>query len=136
MELFSKKQTYTLKEFLNYLRSKESIELEKKAKILYRHKQYRRVAVFTIAILMECSVNALAAGNPFDSVGSRFWFYVKSFAKWACLICAGIDIIKSLNAGDSKNIGKVIFKYIVAYAAFSILPWFFKEIDTAFSSMK
>lgn len=97
-------------------------------------KQLYRFAVTSVACTLIYAKEVSA--NPFDAPGSKFWSYVKGFAFWACLVMCGIEVIKALNTGDTKAITKIIFKYAVAYGSFSFLPWFFREIDSAFTLIK
>lgn len=131
--MLKKKEVFTINEFLIYLERKELHELEEKARIINRNVAIKKTVIFTIATLMNLSTYAIASNDPFYNIGSKFWFYIKSFGRWACLIMCALEVIRALNNGETRNIAKVLFKYLIAYATFSVLPWFYDEIDSAFS---
>lgn len=118
-----------------FFKSEEEKELEKQAAIINRNKKLRKIFVTSIGITLFVSETVLAGANPFQPIGIKFWNYIRYFAKYACLIMAGIEIIKSLGAGDAKSVTKIILKYLIAYAAFAILPWLFGEIDETLSNL-
>jgi hypothetical protein len=126
-----KTQVMTFEEFF---RIRPMIEAEKKAAKIRRNKRVERFVVTSLGISFFLVKRVLA--NPFSPIGMKFWGYVKGFSYFACLILCGLEILKSLNGGDTKSISKIIFKYVLAYASFSLLPWLFREIDSAFSIMK
>lgn len=111
-------------------------KMEKVAGQILQNPKRRQQAIFLIAYtgyILANSYNPVVYAygpNNINSLGIKFWSYVKVFAKWGCLIMAGVDTIKTLNAGDTKSLNKVIYKYIIAYALISWLPWIFDEIDT------
>lgn len=104
---------------------------------ILRNKKLRKKVVFTLAmaimLVLEPTSFAHAAtgAGGFDSLGRLFWGYVKVIARWGCLIMCGIDIVKNLNNGDVRGLGRVIAKYVIAYAAIVYLPWLFDQIDGA-----
>lgn len=110
-------------------------QLEKQANLMLRDPKFYRRTV----IILGCTLYIIANGyNPviyaygpanIDKLGLKFWSYVKVFAKWSCLIMAGLDTVKALNSGDTKSITKVMFKYLIAYGVVALLPWLFDELD-------
>lgn len=125
-------KSISLKNFFN--RQKLS-QMEKKATIIMSNPKYKVAFVITAALLLTAFAPgpALAvAANPFDKIGWTFWGYVKAVGRFACLIMSGVEVIKSLGAGDTKSIAKILFKYVIAYASFTVLPWMFDELDRSF----
>lgn len=111
----------------------ERLELSKK-QIKKLEKQLYRFGIVAVAVTLNYAKRVNA--NPFDPIGWEFWGYVKGFSFFACLIMCGIEVIKSLGAGDHKAILKIILKYAIAYGSFSMMPWLFVKIDTWFQVMK
>jgi hypothetical protein len=116
----------------NYFNRQRLAQMEKKATTIMNNPKLKAMTVLTIGSILFLYNPVLAASNPFDKIGWKFFGYVRSFGRWACLILAAIDVIKSLSAGDSKGIAKIIFKYLIAYATFTILPWTFDMFDKEF----
>lgn len=124
-------KSVNLREFFNRQRLSQ---MEKQATIIMSNPKYKAAFIITATLLMSIFAPSpvIAAANPFDKLGWTFWGYVKAFGRFACLIMAGVEIIKSLGSGDTKSIAKILFKYLIAYATFTILPWAFDELDRGF----
>lgn len=111
-------------------------ELDKEAGRILRNKRIAKVAVVSLGIMFYiCSPSPVYAATGFEALGNRFWGYVKIIARFGCLILCGLEIMKDLNAGDTKSIAKILFKYILAYLVVVGLPWVFDEIDATFKSL-
>lgn len=104
---------------------------EVEASKVMRNKKLRKVIVLLLGLTFWYlfSPGALVYASGIDAFGIKFWGYVKRFARYGCLIMAGVDVVKNLNGGDTKSIAKVVFKYILAYAVIVLLPSIFDEID-------
>lgn len=127
---YRKYKTISWEEFF---KSEEEKELERRAAIINRNKKLRKIFITSLGMTLFVVENVYASGvNPFEPVGLKFWGYVQFFAKYACLIMGGIEVIKSLGEGDMKGITRILLKYALAYASFKVLPWIFKEIDRTF----
>lgn len=124
---------FTLKNFFN---QQQISKMEKQANIIINNPKIKKFTITLIGLTLFICKKALAYSNPFDAIGWKFWGYVKGFGFFACLIMCGIEVIKSLNGGDTKSLTKIIFKYAIAYASFSVLPWIFNELDSAFKVIK
>jgi hypothetical protein len=122
-------KSVSLKNFFNRQRLGE---MERKATVIMSNPRFKAFTVIMVGSLLFLYNPVLAASNPFDVMGWKFFGYVRSFGRWACLILAGVDVVKSLSSGDSKGIAKILFKYVIAYASFTVLPWMFDELDKGF----
>lgn len=124
-------KSVTLKDFFNKQRLSK---MEKQATLIMNNPKYKAAFIIVTGVLFAIFLPnpALAAVNPFDAIGWKFWGYVKAFGRFACLIMAGIEIIKSLGSNDLKSIAKILFKYLIAYGVFTILPWMFDTLDREF----
>lgn len=122
-------KSLNLRDFFNRQRLGQ---MEKKAMLVMANPKLKLAFTIIAGTLLFYTNPVLAAGNPFDKLGWTFWGYVKAVGRFACLIMAGVEVIKSLGSGDSKSIAKILFKYIIAYATFTVLPWIFDTIDKDF----
>jgi len=110
-------------------------EIDKECGRILRNKKLAKIAIISLGIILYITSPTFVYAGGFVTLGNKFWDYVRIFARYGCLIMCGVDIMKNLNAGDTKSIAKVVFKYILAYMTVIGLPWVFNEIDAAFSSM-
>ncbi|MGX7745849.1 hypothetical protein [Rhodopseudomonas parapalustris] len=90
------------------------------------------LAIFTYMMLYSTTVHAA----PFDAVGQRFFSYAKNFLYYGYLVMGCLQSFKEAQSGDYKGVWKVVAKCGAAYGVTAILPWLFREIDAAFSSLK
>lgn len=120
----------------NFMKEKDFVEDVKKllANKKFRMKVLTIVGVGTcVALAPKTTVFAMDGPEKIGLLGEKFWGYVKVIARFGCMICGGLDILRHLNQGDTKSIWKVAAKYIVAYAVIVGLPWVYNEIDLFFS---
>lgn len=124
-------KTVSLRNFFNRQRLSQ---MEKQATLIMSNPKFKIAFIVVAALLMTAFAPgpALAVANPFDKFGWTAWGYIKTVGRFACLIMGGVEVIKSLSSGDTKSIAKILFKYLIAYATFTILPWMFDELDRSF----
>lgn len=131
--MFSATTTMSLQEFLNQAREKEEMQKTIERKIM-QNKKLKKLSVFVLANLLYCQkvLATTADMAKIDKAGMAMLGIIRTFGYWICIIMCIIEIIKSLTAGDTKNIGKIIAKYIIAFATFYFLPWMFDVIKDIF----
>lgn len=110
-------------------------QIDKEAGRILRNKRVAKAVIISLGIMFYITSPTFAFASGFATLGNKFWDYVKVFARFGCLIMAGLDVMKNLNTGDTKSIAKVVFKYILAYLTVIGLPWLFDEIDATFKSL-
>lgn len=134
----SKQEVLTLNEFLEMsrLNSKPSEYIAKK---INNDTKLKGMVIFVAGSLMYCKsfvVNAapktVDAISKIDSAGFTMLSLVRTIGYWICIIMCVIEILRALMQGDTKSIGKIIIKYILAFAAFYFLPWLFDIIKGIF----
>ncbi len=100
-------------------------------------KNIGKVAAITGTIIvtrgvLPNSVLASAADtitNGGNSVGFEVWKVVKYGSMWILAGFAVKDILESLNDGDYRAIGKIMFKYGISFAAIASMIRYFMWID-------
>ncbi|MCW6085490.1 MULTISPECIES: hypothetical protein [Clostridium] len=70
------------------------------------------------------------AVNSANKIGFEVWKVIKMGSMWIMAGFAVKDILESLNDGDHKAIGKILFKYGLAFGAITFLIKYFLWIDT------
>lgn len=130
---------YNEKSFMNNLRRNKKLYGEEFAKVVNSDKKLKSLTTFLLANALMVQ-KALAETTPeleesltkVDLAGGTFLTIIQRFGYWICLILCAIEIIRSLMQGDTKSIGKSVFKYILAFATFFFLPWIFDLIKGIF----
>lgn len=139
----SKEITMTIPQFLQYKRGEKSIKdieiengLESIATKIMNNDRLRKMTVFVIAGLNYTST-ALAdtaeAVGRIDSAGNMFLGIIQSIGYWLCLIGCIMEILKSVMNGSSKDVGKVMLKYLLIFAALYLMPFAFNLVKEIFA---
>lgn len=139
----SKEITMTIPQFLAYERGEKSIKdieiengLESIATKIMNNDRLRKMTVFVIAGLNYTST-ALAdtaeAVGRIDSAGNMFLGIIQSIGYWLCLIGCIMEILKSVMNGSSKDVGKVMLKYLLIFAALYLMPFAFNLVKEIFA---
>lgn len=100
------------------------------------NKAYRNVVVglaFTMTALSSSLVFASGL-DSIDTLGNTFLNIVRRAMYWICLIKALVDVGKEVSRGGDNmgNIGKIIMKYVLAFATLYLLPWLFDLVKESF----
>lgn len=96
----------------------------------------KKMLVFTVAGLNYASTVLADTGQAvanIDDAGGTFLGIIQSIGYWLCLIGCMMEILKSVLNGTSKDIGKIIIKYLMIFAALYFMPWAFDLIKEIFS---
>ena len=119
-----KEITMTISEFMDYT------EKSKLERCLY-NKKFQKLVITSLAlILMFTSVQANAADlntSGIDKLGNTFLILLQKGGYWICLVMGVKDIIRQLMKGGDNigDVGKVIVRYVLAFASLHMLPYFF-----------
>lgn len=114
---------------------REENEIEGFATHIRNNKNLEKMFVFVTGSLIYFSKIVSAAENSpkgIDTLGFKLLGVFRQFAYWVCIIGCIIEICKSLMQGDHKSIGKIIAKYVLAFAAIYFVPWIFDIIKGEF----
>jgi hypothetical protein len=81
-----------------------------------------------------CSVLGMVVTDPskLDAAGTKILNICRQFGYWGCIIMATVEITKALMRGDSKDITKIIAKYLAGFGALYLLPFLFNLIKDVF----
>ncbi|WP_142415376.1 hypothetical protein [Hathewaya massiliensis] len=126
--MFKKEKVMTVEEFLQIERMKE-IET-----YISKDKNIEKVFIFMLGSAMYCQ-NVMAYNADLSKVnkaGSVILNIIQTFGYWACIGLCIVDLLKHLFDGDTKNTGKIISRYVVAFSAFYVVPWLFDIIKSIF----
>lgn len=133
----------SIPQFLQYKRGEKSIKdielengLENIARKIINNDRLRKMTVFTIAGLNYMSTvyaDATEAVARIDNAGLMFFGIIQSIGYWLCLIGCIMEILKSVMNGSSKEIGKLMMKYILIFAALYLMPFAFNLIREVFA---
>ena len=139
----SKEITMTIPQFLACERGEKSIKdieiengLESVATKIMNNDRLRKMAVFTIASLNYASTvlaDTAEAVGRIDSAGNMFLGIIQSIGYWLCLIGCIMEILKSVMNGSSKDVGKVMLKYLLIFAALYLMPFAFNLVKEIFA---
>ncbi|MDU5111159.1 MAG: hypothetical protein E6248_11975 [Clostridium sp.] len=133
----------SIPQFLAYERGGKSLKdieiengVEGIARKIINNDRLRRMTVFVIAGLNYTSTvlaDASDAGNKINEAGSTILGIVQSIGYWLCIIGCVMEILKSLMNGSSKDVGKIIIKYLLIFGSLYLMPWAFDLIKEIFS---
>ena len=117
------KKTMTIPEFFKYERNKSN------------YKRLEKLTVLTVAMIGLARDNVYAATDAMgkvDVAGNTFLGVLRTLGYWLCLIFCILEILKSLMNSQSKDIGKIIIKYLLVFSTLYVLPWAFALIKAIF----
>lgn len=139
----SKEITMTIPQFLAYERGEKTIRdieiengLECIATKIINNDRLRKMSVFVIAGLNYTSTvlaDTADAVGRIDSAGNMFLGIIQSIGYWLCLIGCIMEILKSVMNGSSKDVGKVMLKYLLIFAALYLMPFAFNLVKEIFA---
>ena len=132
-------KTMSLNEFLEMSRANSNIK-EYIANKINNNSRLKKMFTFVAGSLLYCKSIAVNAApkatdaiSKIDTAGVTMLSLVRTIGYWICIIMCVVEILRALMQGDTKSIGKIIIKYILAFAAFYFLPWLFDIIKGVFS---
>ncbi|MDU1279242.1 MAG: hypothetical protein E6960_12260 [Clostridium sp.] len=139
----SKEITMSIPQFLAYERGEKSIKdieiengLESIATKIMNNNRIRKMVVFTIASLNYMNTvlaDTSEAVARINIAGNTFLTIFQSIGYWLCLIGCIMEILKSVMNGSSKDVGKVMLKYLLIFAALYLMPFAFNLVKEIFA---
>lgn len=116
------------------------IILEHKYNIeFYKYRKYLNfgitLAVSFIIMTLEANASVVDGMKTIDNLGATFVGIIQQAGYWICFAKGLVDIIKELLKGGDKadSIGRIMFKYVLAFASFYLLPFCFDLIKGSLS---
>lgn len=138
-----KEITMSIPQFLQYQRGGKTIKdielengLESIATKIMKDTRLRKMAVFTISSLNYMSVAYAGieeANAKVNNVGYMLFSSIQTIGYWLCLIGCIMEILKSVMNGSSKDVGKIMLKYLLIFASLYLMPFAFNLIKEALS---
>lgn len=124
---------------LRELKNNKLKHSEEMASYILKDKKLLKKTVFLMGSLMFMQKNIYAATNTdvavngINKAGGTLLTLVQSFGYWGCILCCALEVLKDLMAQNTRDIGKTIGKYAVAFGTFYFLPWVFDIIKSCFN---
>ena len=128
----------TIPQFLAVQRGEmnyKDLKAESLAVKIIKNPKVHKCFVLSIALLNTLTVayaDGSAISTKIDITGSMILTLMQSIARWVCIIMCLVEITKALGNGTTKDIGKILLKYTLAYATTFILPFLFDSIEGIF----
>lgn len=120
---------------MTYKDLKKSNKLELIAGEILKNDRLKRLTIFTIAglnVMCKVSADTTNAVTKINSAGNTFLGIFQSIGYWLCLIGAIMEILKCVMNGSSKDVGKIILKYVLVFASIYLIPFAFDLIKEIF----
>lgn len=105
------------------------------ATIVTKDKYIEKLVVISMACMLGLGKIANAATDvegKITGAGQKFFSIIRTLGYWLCLIGCIVEILKSVSTGGSKDIGKIIMKYLLIFGALYFMPWAFDLIKEMF----
>ena len=102
-------------------------------------KKVYKTLVFTMATLMLISKKAYAGVDEAlvgtEKFGQMLLMIVQRVGFWVCVLGCILEIMVSVfkKGGGQKEILALVFKWLLIFASFYIVPWLFGTIPTYFN---
>lgn len=130
-----KELTMSIPEFMKIQRGELTYkDLESLDKEIGSNKVLRSATTLLLALTVDFKT-AYAAPNMAAAakLGGTFLGLVRGFGYWICVVMCIVEIIRNLLQGDTKGIGKIVVKYLIAFASFYFVPYLFDVVKDAFA---
>lgn len=113
----------------------ETKEIEAIATKIIRDDKLRRMFVFVAGSLLFFRDNAVLAStssgalktqealNKIDVAGFTILSVIRKIGYFIMIFMCIIEVLRCVSNGDTKEIGKIILKYVLAFMALYLLPW-------------
>lgn len=142
--LFILERKYSLEEYLKMVRTKEEMKQlgtkEYIAKKILNDQKLKKMFAFVAGSFMYLQNGVVKAAEPslkaldkINYAGGTLLTVIRTVGYWIALLMCIVEIIRCLANGDTKEISKIIIKYLLAIGAFFILPWLFDLVKAIFS---
>lgn len=100
---------------------------------------YKFLTIILAGVMSLLFANpTIAFANGIDSInklGMTFLNIVRTGMYWVCIVKGCLEVGKEVTRGGDNmgNIGKIIVKYILAFATLFLLPWGFDLVQETFA---
>lgn len=138
----SKEITMSIKQFMEVQRGEKTYKdietengLESLAGRILNDDRLRKLTVFTIAALNYSSkafADTSEAVVKINSGGFMILGIIQTLGYWLCIISCIMEILKCVMNGSSKDVGKIILKYLLIFGSLYLMPWLFDLIKEIF----
>lgn len=118
---------------------RERKELQKMDSIagkIMENPRLKKLVVFTIAGLNYASTvlaDTNAAAEKINTGGFMILGIVQTIGYWLCLIGCIMEILKAIMNGSSKDVGKIMLKYLLVFGSLYLMPFGFNLIREIFA---
>lgn len=139
----NKNITMSINQFMEVQRGEKSFKdievengLESLARRILNDDRLRRMTVFTIASLnytSEVLADTAEAFGKIDRGGIVILGAIQRVAYWLCIISCVMEILKTVMNGSTKDVGKIMLKYILVFMSLYLMPWLFDLIREIFA---
>lgn len=128
----------TIRQIKRERREKERLEkvIENFATKVMGNARLKKIVVFTIAGLNYASTvlaDTNAAVEKINTGGFMILGIVQTIGYWLCLIGCIMEILKSIMNGSSKDVGKIMIKYLLVFGSLYLMPFGFNLIREIFA---
>ena len=125
-----KKEVMTISEFLKIEEISNLKQVELIAGRILRSKTLKRVAIVTIALVLNLSTvgAASAAGPGIDKLGNLLINLIRGYAYYVLIIMAIVESIRAAVSGDSKKVLSILMRYVLVFVLMYLIPQLFDAI--------
>jgi len=125
-----KKEVMTISEFLKIEEISNLKQVELIAGRILRSKTLKRVAIVTIALVLNLStVGAVSAAGPgIDKLGNLLINLIRGYAYYVLIIMAIVESIRAAVSGDSKKVLSILMRYVLVFVLMYLIPQLFDAI--------
>lgn len=114
---------------------KELSRLEDIATKIVENPKLKRLVVFTVASLNYASEVLADTTDAFGKInkgGSMILGVIQTVGYWLCVLSCIMEILKTVMNGSTKDVGKVMVKYLLIFGSLYLMPWLFDLIKAIF----
>lgn len=127
----------TIRQIKRERREKEKFEngIENFATKVMGNARLKKIVLFTIAGLNYANTvlaDTNVAVEKINTGGFMILGIVQTIGYWLCLIGCIMEILKSIMNGSSKDVGKIMLKYLLVFGSLYLMPFGFNLIREIF----
>lgn len=114
---------------------KELSAIENITTKIVENPRIRRMAVFTIASINYTSGVLADTTDAFGKInkgGFMILGVIQTVGYWLCVLSCIMEILKTVMNGSTKDVGKVMVKYLLIFGSLYLMPWLFDLIKAVF----
>lgn len=115
---------------------KELQKMDSIATKIMGNPRLKKLVVFTIAGLNYASTvlaDTTDAIGKINTGGFMILGIVQTIGYWLCLIGCIMEILKAIMNGSSKDVGKIMLKYLLVFGSLYLMPFGFNLIREIFA---